>query len=46
LVWTNKKLAVTNGHFSAKGQEIIANELVDALLVEYNNYLHKTRNKK
>jgi hypothetical protein len=46
LVWANKKLAVTNGHFSAKGQEIIANELVDALLVEYNTYLHKTRNKK
>lgn len=46
MVWSNKKLAVPNGHFSAKGQEIIANELVDALLVEYNVYLHKTRNKK
>ncbi len=46
LAWTDKKLAVTNGHFSEKGQKIIANELVDALLVEYNLYLHKQRIKK
>lgn len=43
LVWAEKKLAVTNGHFSGSGQQIIASELVDALMVEYNYYLHKTR---
>jgi lysophospholipase L1-like esterase len=43
LVWASRRLAVNNGHFSASGQEIIANELVDALMVEYNYYLHKQR---
>ncbi len=46
LVWASRKLAVTNGHFSSSGQEIIANELVDALMVEYNYYLHKQRKTK
>jgi hypothetical protein len=46
LVWTEKRLAVTNGHFSNKGQEIIANELVNSLLIEYNMYLHKQRKQK
>lgn len=46
LVWTDKKLAVTNGHFSNKGQEIIANELVNSLLIEYNMFLHKQRKPK
>jgi len=46
LVWTQRKLAVTNGHFSSLGQEIIASELVEALMVEYNMYLHKHRNNK
>jgi hypothetical protein len=46
MVWTSKKLAVTNGHFSNKGQEIIANELVDALMVEYNLYQHNQRKNK
>jgi len=43
MVWNAKKLAVTNGHFSGSGQQIIASELVDALMMEYNYYLHKTR---
>lgn len=43
LTWASRKLAVTNGHFSASGQEVVANELVDALMVEYNHYLHKRR---
>ena len=46
ITWTDKKLAVTNGHFSEKGQKIIANELVEALMVEYNIYVHKQRMKK
>jgi hypothetical protein len=43
LTWASKKLAVTNGHFSSSGQAIVANELVDALMVEYNMYLYKKR---
>lgn len=46
MAWASRKLAVTNGHFSASGQEIIANELVDALMIEYNYYLHKQRKTK
>lgn len=43
LVWSSKRLAVNNGHFSGSGQQVIASELVDALIIEYNSYLHKTR---
>jgi len=43
LAWTDKKMAVTNGHFSEKGQKIVANELVEALMIEYNLYLHRQR---
>ena len=43
LIWADKKLAVTNGHFSSKGQEIVAKEIVEALMVEYNMYVHKNR---
>ncbi|MCK9613706.1 MAG: hypothetical protein PHR81_09720 [Bacteroidales bacterium] len=45
LVWTKRNLAVTNGHFSAQGQEIVANEIVEALMIEYNNYIHQKKNK-
>jgi hypothetical protein len=43
LAWSNKGLAVTNGHYSGKGQKIIANEMVEALMIEYNQYLHTQR---
>jgi hypothetical protein len=46
LVWSAKNLAVNNGHFSNKGQEIISNQLVEALMVEYNMFIHRNRNKK
>jgi len=46
LTWADKNLAVTNGHFSSKGQEIVANELVEALMIEFNNYTHQIRKKK
>ncbi|HNW70557.1 MAG TPA: hypothetical protein PKI01_09160, partial [Bacteroidales bacterium] len=46
LTWADKNLAVTNGHFSSKGQEIVANELVEALMIEFNNYTHLVRKKK
>ncbi len=46
LAWSDKKLAVTNGHFSEKGQKIVANEMVEALIIEYNQYLHRQRTKK
>jgi hypothetical protein len=46
LAWSDKKLAVTNGHFSEKGQKIVANEMVEALMIEYNQYLHQQRTKK
>lgn len=45
LVWADKKMAVTNGHFSAKGQEVVANEIVEALMIEYNMYQHRKRTK-
>ncbi|HOY32151.1 MAG TPA: GDSL-type esterase/lipase family protein [Bacteroidales bacterium] len=43
LVWAKKNLAVTNGHFSAKGQNLVANEIVEALMIEYNNYIHRNK---
>jgi hypothetical protein len=43
LAWSDKKMAVTNGHFSEKGQKIVANELVEALMIEYNMFLHRQR---
>jgi lysophospholipase L1-like esterase len=46
LAWSDKKLAVSNGHFSEKGQKIVANEMVEALMIEYNQYLHQQRTKK
>lgn len=46
LVWTKKNMAVTNGHFSGKGQEVVAKEIVDALFIEYNDYLFRQKNKK
>jgi hypothetical protein len=46
LAWSNKGMAVSNGHFSGKGQKIVANELVEAMINEYNQYLHRQRNKK
>ena len=46
LAWSNKGMAVSNGHFSGKGQKIVANELVEAMMNEYNQYLHRQRNKK
>jgi lysophospholipase L1-like esterase len=46
LTWSDKNLAVSNGHFSAKGQKIVANEMVEAMMIEYNQYLHQQRTKK
>jgi hypothetical protein len=46
LIWSNKGMAVANGHFSGKGQKIVANELVEAMMNEYNQYLHRQRIKK
>jgi hypothetical protein len=46
LAWSDKGMAVSNGHFSGKGQKIVANELVEAMMNEYNQYLHRQRNKK
>lgn len=46
LVWSKKGMAVTNGHFSEKGQRLVANEMVEALMIEYNLYQHRKRNKK
>ena len=43
LVWTEKGLAVNDGHFSPKGMEIVANEIVGALMIEYNNYVFRKR---
>ncbi len=43
LVWAEKNMAVTNGHFSAKGQNVVANEIVEALMIEYNNYIHRKK---
>jgi len=37
-IWSEKKLASPDGHFSNKGQEIIGNELFNAIISEYNNY--------
>lgn len=46
LAWSEKKLAVTNGHFSGKGQEIVANEIVEALMIEYNKFTYQIRKNK
>ncbi|NVO03814.1 MAG: hypothetical protein HXX09_14045 [Bacteroidetes bacterium] len=45
LAWTKKKLASHDGHFTQKGQELIAKELYKALIVEYELYLYR-QNKK
>ena len=45
LAWTKKKLASHDGHFTQKGQELIAKELYKALIVEYELYLLR-QNKK
>ncbi|MDD5571068.1 MAG: GDSL-type esterase/lipase family protein [Bacteroidales bacterium] len=36
LTWVSKRLASKDGHFSSKGQEIIGNELFNALMLEYD----------
>ncbi len=41
LIWAEKNLAVTNGHFSSKGQQVVANEIVEALMTEYNKYIYQ-----
>lgn len=46
LIWAKKNLAVTNGHFSSKGQEVVANEIVEALMIEYNKFTHQMPKKK
>ncbi|HNW99093.1 MAG TPA: hypothetical protein PKK00_11845 [Bacteroidales bacterium] len=46
LTWKKKNLASCDGHFSNKGQKIIGNELFNALLTEYNQYVFRHKNKK
>lgn len=41
LIWAQKNLAVTNGHFSSKGQQVVANEIVEALMTEYNKFIYR-----
>jgi len=41
LIWAKKNLAVTNGHFSSKGQQVVANEIVEALMTEYNKFIYQ-----
>jgi len=41
LTWSEKHLASKDGHFSGKGQEIIGNELFNALMIEYDLYRFK-----
>ncbi len=43
IAWADKKMAVTNGHFSDKGQKLVANEMVEALMIEYNLFLHRQK---
>ena len=43
IAWSDKNMAVTNGHFSEKGQKIVANEMVEALMIEYNLFLHRQK---
>jgi hypothetical protein len=46
LAWKKKGLASSDGHFSNKGQKLIGNELFNALLTEYNQYVYRQKNKK
>ncbi len=36
--WTSKRLSSPEGHFSPKGQQIIADELFNTIMIEYNSY--------
>lgn len=45
LTWSSKGMAARDGHFYKGGQIIVAKQLFDALMVEYNNFLYrKTKN--
>jgi len=41
LTWSNKGLASRDGHFYTGGQRMVAKQLFDALMIEYNNYLYR-----
>lgn len=46
LAWKKKGLASSDGHFTNKGQKLTGNELFNALLTEYNQYVYRQKNKK
>jgi lysophospholipase L1-like esterase len=46
LTWKKKNLASNDGHFTNKGQKLIGNELFNALLTEYNQYVYRNKKKK
>jgi len=41
LLWANKGMASNDGHFYTRGQRIVARQLFNALMIEYNNYLYR-----
>ena len=45
IAWYNKKLASTDGHLTTKGREIIAKDIYDALMIEYDMYRYKRHKK-
>ncbi|MFA5782768.1 MAG: hypothetical protein WC868_10940 [Bacteroidales bacterium] len=45
LTWTNKGLASHDGHFTNNGQKVIGNELFNALMIEFNQYKFRQREK-
>jgi hypothetical protein len=45
VTWSNQHLASVDGHLSGKGREIMAKEIFDALMIEYDFYRYKTHKK-
>lgn len=41
LTWSEKGMASRDGHFYISGQRIVARQLFEALMADYNNYLYR-----
>jgi hypothetical protein len=46
VTWNQQKLAAMDGHLSPKGREIMAKEIFDALMIEYDFYRYESPKKK
>lgn len=46
LAWARRRLASFDGHLSPKGQEVVAKELVNALMREYQSYIFRRAKEK